>query len=105
MEIIGVPHHRELTNIVENSPLAVLSSFNKFIKRQHLREVIPDLDPQAEDLLEKIFKFDPSERPTIIQILNHPYLQRAGESIFLKEELFSDEGQDSEKKSSIEVYK
>ena len=44
------------------------------IPKKELSKIIPNLPESAEDLLNKIFHFDPILRPTINEILNHPFL-------------------------------
>ena len=40
----------------------------------HNIEYEKEIDPQAKDLIDKILKLDPKERPSITQIDKHPYL-------------------------------
>lgn len=44
-------------------------------QRRSMRELFPQCDPNAIDLLEKILEFDPAKRITAEQALQHPYLR------------------------------
>lgn len=48
-----------------------------------LKTLLPDVDPNVINLLEKIFQFNPKDRICIEEILEHPYTHRFREKIGL----------------------
>lgn len=44
-------------------------------QQRNLRSLFPTASPQALDLLSKMLKFDPTERITVDEALEHPYLE------------------------------
>lgn len=67
--IIGTPPESEW-------PENVSLMWNCFVARNGLplKQIIPRLCESSEDLLMKMLKFDPNERISASQALNHPYL-------------------------------
>lgn len=45
------------------------------IKRKTLAEYIPNAPPEAIDLMEKLFTYDPKKRLTAMEVLKHPFLE------------------------------
>ena len=83
LKIMGKP--QDGIEIPEDASLAVLSSLNKKFIKKTLKEMIPNLDPVAEDLLQQIFQFNPDNRPSIEKIISHPFFHDCREYLVLKE--------------------
>ncbi|KAJ7075116.1 kinase-like domain-containing protein [Mycena belliarum] len=72
MKILGTPSHQQLSKMLKDSPEIVLKDFPPMPKA-NLAQVIPKASPLALDLLERLLKFDPSERLSAADALSHPY--------------------------------
>ncbi|KAJ7672613.1 kinase-like domain-containing protein [Mycena polygramma] len=72
MKILGTPSHQQFAKMLKDSPEIVLKDFPVFPKVP-LGQVIPKASPAALDLLERLLKFDPSERISAADALSHPY--------------------------------
>jgi serine/threonine protein kinase len=74
IEIIGSPSITEWTegfNLIRKIGLRFYQS-----NPQNLKKLIPDASDYAIDLLLKVFKWNPSDRPTCDELLNHPYFNK-----------------------------
>lgn len=67
-EVIGSPAEEEWPEEVTLS----WRTFSNF-RPTPLYQMIPELDSDAQDILERIFLFDPNKRSSALQILNHNY--------------------------------
>ncbi|CAD5120444.1 DgyrCDS9014 [Dimorphilus gyrociliatus] len=66
-------------SILKHAPANLQNFINdryKNLKLKSLETEIPVIDPLAFDLLTKLLKSDPEERPTAIESLNHPFLSK-----------------------------
>ena len=62
------------------SPFAGTSIFH--IYKNIIKENItfkPNINPNAKALIQKILNTDPKERPTMLEVMNHPYLREYGQ--------------------------
>jgi len=74
-KLIGTPSDEDLTNVISSDAV----NFIKRLKNRERREfaqVFTQASPEAIDLLEKIFVFDPARRITIDEALRHPFLAK-----------------------------
>lgn len=69
-QVMGTPSDDEWPG-VSDLP-AYSSTFPKF-KKKNLQDLMPDADPLAIDLIEKMLIYDPSRRITAKEALKHPY--------------------------------
>jgi len=76
MRIIGTPSDAQFQKIFKDSPEIAVKQFPRYPK-MNLAQVLPKASPQALDLLERLLKFDPSERLSAAEALNHPYFTQA----------------------------
>jgi len=73
--VLGTP---ALTEWPEESPVLRTNFLNN--RPRDLIDLIPEIDPLAKDLLEKMLVFDPSKRITAQAALAHPYFAEFGVS-------------------------
>ncbi|KAJ7151453.1 Pkinase-domain-containing protein, partial [Mycena crocata] len=72
MKILGTPSHQQFAKMLKDSPEIVLKEFPP-LPKMNLAQVLPKASPAALDLLERLLKFDPSERISAADALSHPY--------------------------------
>eukprot|EP00096_Caligus_rogercresseyi_P003883 TRINITY_DN1770_c1_g1_i2.p1 TRINITY_DN1770_c1_g1~~TRINITY_DN1770_c1_g1_i2.p1 ORF type:complete len:402 (+),score=99.83 TRINITY_DN1770_c1_g1_i2:277-1482(+) len=72
-EVIGTPSENEWSD----SSAVTLSNFSNFRKRDW-SELLPEIDEQGKDLLQKLLCFSPSDRLTAAEALCHPYFTDYG---------------------------
>ncbi|KAJ7140234.1 kinase-like domain-containing protein [Mycena crocata] len=72
MKILGTPSHQQFAKMLKDSPEIVLKDFPP-LPKMNLTQVLPKASPAALDLLERLLKFDPSERISAADALSHPY--------------------------------
>ncbi|EKM81834.1 hypothetical protein AGABI1DRAFT_54872 [Agaricus bisporus var. burnettii JB137-S8] len=72
-DVLGSPEEYIMQKIGSERAQAYVRSL-PFKKTVPFRKLMPDADPQALDLLNKILTFDPSERISVLQALEHPWL-------------------------------
>ncbi|KAF8892078.1 kinase-like domain-containing protein [Infundibulicybe gibba] len=73
LDVLGTPSETVIAKIGSDKAQAYVRSL-PFKKTIPFRKIIPSADPLALDLLTKMLEFDPSERITVIQALEHPWL-------------------------------
>ncbi|KAG9389572.1 Protein kinase domain [Carpediemonas membranifera] len=74
MEVTGTPTDDEVKDIASSRARAYLKSLPP--KRgTPIRALFPKASPEAVDLLDKMLKFNPMERITLDQALEHPFLK------------------------------
>lgn len=59
---------------------AILPSNFADMPKRALSQIIPELEPHAEDLLEKMLKFKPGERISAAEAMRHPYFTQDQEN-------------------------
>ncbi|KAG5634966.1 hypothetical protein H0H81_000202 [Sphagnurus paluster] len=72
MRIIGTPSDAQFRKMLKDSPEIQVKQFQRYPKL-NLEQVLPKASREAIDLLEKLIKFDPTERISANEALNHPY--------------------------------
>ncbi|KAJ7852281.1 kinase-like domain-containing protein [Mycena leptocephala] len=72
MKILGTPSHQQFAKMLKDSPEIVLKDYPP-LPKINLAQVLPKASPAALDLLERLLKFDPSERISAADALSHPY--------------------------------
>ncbi|KAG6868251.1 negative regulator of the PHO system [Termitomyces sp. T159_Od127] len=74
MRIIGTPTDAQFAKMVKDSPEIQIKQYQRYPK-MNLQQVLPKASREAIDLLDKLLKFDPTERITAAEALAHPYFQ------------------------------
>ncbi|CAG8622907.1 14266_t:CDS:10 [Ambispora leptoticha] len=73
LQTLGTPNDETLTRI--GSPRAQEYIRNlPYMHKKPFQELFPNANPLAIDLIERLLAFDPSQRITVEQALEHPYL-------------------------------
>ena len=75
VEMLGLPDEEVEKQIRCQKYLQYMKEKAPKIKRKSLAELIPNAPPEAIDLMEKLFTFDPKSRLTAKQVLQHPFLE------------------------------
>lgn len=73
LDVLGSPEERIIKKIGSDKAQAYVRSL-PFKRTVPFRRLMPNADPQALDLLGKILTFDPTERVTVLEALEHPWL-------------------------------
>jgi len=75
IEVSGVPKTSELNELKDKYNIATDESIlpTKFTKKS-LKSIVPGASSEAMDLLNKLLQFNPDNRPTVEQALEHPYV-------------------------------
>ncbi|PWZ01542.1 Pkinase-domain-containing protein [Testicularia cyperi] len=73
LDVLGTPTLEEFNNINSRRSRDYIRSM-PFRKRKDFRALFPKATPEAIDFLEKTLTFDPRNRITVEQCLEHPYL-------------------------------
>ncbi|KAG5349649.1 negative regulator of the PHO system, partial [Termitomyces sp. Mn162] len=74
MRIIGTPTDAQFAKMAKDSPEIQIKQYQRYPK-MNLQQVLPKATREAIDLLDKLLKFDPTERITAAEALAHPYFQ------------------------------
>ena len=75
IEFLGAPDEKVLSQIKNKSFVKCIQERASKIERKSLKELITNAPPKAIDLLEGLFKWDPEQRLTAKQVLEHPFLE------------------------------
>ncbi|KAG9298468.1 hypothetical protein G9A89_003691 [Geosiphon pyriformis] len=70
---LGTPNDETLTKIGSPRTQEYIRNL-PYIRKKHFQELIPNANPLAIDLIERLLSFDPSQRITVEQALEHHYL-------------------------------
>ncbi|KAF8661297.1 hypothetical protein AX16_001396 [Volvariella volvacea WC 439] len=73
LDVLGTPDETVIQKIGSEKAQAYVRSL-PYKKTIPFRKILPTADPLAIDLLEKMLTFDPAERITVPQALEHPWL-------------------------------
>ncbi|TFY81907.1 hypothetical protein EWM64_g2113 [Hericium alpestre] len=73
LDMLGTPEESVIKRIGTERAQAYVRSL-PFKKKVPFKKILPNADAQALDLLEKLLAFDPAERITVPQALQHPWL-------------------------------
>lgn len=73
LDVLGTPDESVIRKIGSDKAQAYVRSLPSK-KSVPLRKILPTADPQALDLLSKMLAFDPSDRITVPEALEHPWL-------------------------------
>ncbi|KAH9169842.1 kinase-like protein [Lactarius sanguifluus] len=73
LEVLGTPCNDILRRVASERAQAYVRSL-PVRRKVSFKKLIPQADPQALDLLEKMLSFDPTSRVTVTQALAHPWL-------------------------------
>jgi len=73
IEVTGKPTEEDIASIKSKYAKTMIDKV--VIKKQKpLESLFPDADPDALDLLKNLLRFNPDERLTAVQVLEHPWL-------------------------------
>jgi len=77
MEITGRPTNEELeeTAIGTKQATRLLDNITRVITRS-IETVVTDISAEALDLVKKLLKFSPKDRPTVEEAIDHPYVEK-----------------------------
>ena len=75
VELLGLPDEDIEKEIRCQKYLQYMKDKAPSIKRVSLAEAIPNAPPEAIDLMEKLFTYDPKKRLTAKEVLQHPFLE------------------------------
>jgi len=84
-KIIGTPEESDLTNVLNTDAVNFIKRLKKR-ERKDFASHFTSASPEAIDLLEKIFVFDPAKRITVDEALNHPFFDKFYEDNFVNSE-------------------
>lgn len=73
LDVLGTPDEKVIRKIGSEKAQAYVRSL-PFKKTIPFRKILPAADPQALDLLTKMLAFDPRDRITVPEALEHPWL-------------------------------
>lgn len=73
LDVLGTPDEKVIKKIGSEKAQAYVRSL-PFKKTVPFRKILPSADPQALDLLAKMLAFDPSDRISVPEALEHPWL-------------------------------
>ncbi|KAG6821192.1 hypothetical protein H0H93_004012 [Arthromyces matolae] len=73
LDVLGTPEEKVMKKIGSEKAQAYVRSL-PVKKKIPFRKILPAADPQALDLLAKMLAFDPSDRITVPEALEHPWL-------------------------------
>lgn len=73
LDVLGTPSGESIKRIGSDKARGYVRSL-PFKKPKPWSEIFPNSDPDAVDLLSKLLTFDPSQRLTVNQALDHPFL-------------------------------
>lgn len=73
LDVLGTPDESVLKRIGSEKAQAYVRSL-PLRKKVPFEKLMPSADPQAIDLLTKMLAFDPDQRVTVVQALEHPWL-------------------------------
>ncbi|KAK7319889.1 hypothetical protein RJT34_04617 [Clitoria ternatea] len=73
IDVLGTPNEGDLHFVDDPRSKKYIRSM-PCVKGRPFSELIPDADPLAIDLLQKLLVFDPTKRITVSKALEHPYL-------------------------------
>ncbi|KNZ74638.1 Mitogen-activated protein kinase SLT2/MPK1 [Termitomyces sp. J132] len=77
LDVLGTPDEGVIRKIDSNTDVSQAQAYVRslpFKRKVPFRKILPAADPQALDLLGKMLAFDPSDRITVPQALEHPWL-------------------------------
>jgi mitogen-activated protein kinase 15 len=70
----GQPSQSDLDSMESNFAQSTLSRLSYVKPKMVLESKLPGAPPEAIDLIKRLLRFNPAERPTAEECLNHPYL-------------------------------
>ncbi|AQZ17585.1 SLT2 (YHR030C) and KDX1 (YKL161C) [Zygosaccharomyces parabailii] len=73
LQVLGTPPDETLSRIGSKNVQEYIHQLG-FIPKVPFTDIFPQSNPEALDLLEKMLMFDPQERITVEEALEHPYL-------------------------------
>ncbi|KAG7820208.1 hypothetical protein KL919_001605 [Ogataea angusta] len=73
IDVLGTPLMEDYTSIKSKRAKEYIRTL-PFRKKKNFRDLFPDANPDAIDLLEKLLTFNPKKRITVEEALNHPYV-------------------------------
>jgi mitogen-activated protein kinase 15 len=74
LRLIGRPSDEDIDSLNCHTSHFIIKSL-KLNNLRNWNTFFPDAEPEALDFIRECLKFDPKTRPTIDQLLKHPYLE------------------------------
>lgn len=73
--LLGLPPESIMSQIKDPKVKDFLSEAAKKTKRLTFKDILPGLEPDAEDLLLKLLEYNPAKRLSAEEALTHPYFK------------------------------
>ena len=74
--ILGMPSEHIQSCIGKRKVVRYMKKVKDMVKPRTLKDLIPDAPAEAIDLISKLLTYDPLERLTAKQVLQHPFLEK-----------------------------
>ena len=71
--LLGIPPQHILKQIKDQNVVMFLTECERNVMTTCFEEILPEIEPDALDLLSKLLTYDPDQRISAEEALNHPY--------------------------------